>query len=55
MLEISCISLDIKTICIFIRYSVFVFVFLYSLFWGKKERNEIDALQKGHFNRGFKA
>ena len=31
----------------FIRYSVFVFVFfLCSLFWRKKERNEINKINK---------
>ena len=59
MLEISCISFDIRTICIFIRYSVFVFVFLCSLFWikEKKENSQkindskilCDYYQKGMF------
>ena len=40
MLEINCISLDISTICIFIRYSVFVFSFYIICFDEKNKKEE---------------
>ena len=58
MLEISCISLNIRTICIFIRYSVFVFAFLCSLFWIKDKKENCQKINDSkilcdHYQKGM--
>ena len=46
MADVSCISLDIRTICIFIRYSVCLYFFNVDYFGEKKkERKKKKGIQ----------
>ena len=58
MLEISCTSFNIRTIRIFIRYSVFVFAFLCSLFWIKDKKENCQKINDSkipcdHYQKGM--